>query len=209
MLLRATHFLQMVDVDADAGLVLAFWHAHEPDLHCGMLTFSWKWLALTPVFDRYTKQRRSNQYDLDVTRLSYRRAYALLVHGTDIMLLYDSDADLTVMWQWNIARENRDKDVDLRLESDIRAPDLADVRVRENDAAVEGDDALIADIYGFYSGQSLLHDGLRVVLRVGSTGFGGMGLQNPTKVTVTRPWSVTSHAAQQKQPRDFLQASYR
>ncbi|PBK93134.1 hypothetical protein ARMGADRAFT_1030537 [Armillaria gallica] len=29
------------------------------------------------------------------------------------MSLYDSDADLTVMWQWNIAGKNRDKDVEL------------------------------------------------------------------------------------------------
>lgn len=27
------------------------------------------------------------------------------------MLLYDLDADLTVMWQWNSAGENRDKDM--------------------------------------------------------------------------------------------------
>ncbi len=35
-------------------------------------------------------------------------------------------------------------------------------------------EALIADIYSFYSGQSLLHNGLRVVLRVGQRGIGGM-----------------------------------
>ena len=35
------------------------------------------------------------------------------MHGTDAMSLYDSDADLTVMWQWNIVGENRDKDIDL------------------------------------------------------------------------------------------------
>ncbi|PBK63998.1 hypothetical protein ARMSODRAFT_979393 [Armillaria solidipes] len=39
--------------------------------------------------------------------------YTLLVHGTDAMSLHDSDADLTVMWRWNIAREDRDMDVDL------------------------------------------------------------------------------------------------
>lgn len=51
----------------------------------------------------------------DYPSSGYRHAYALLVHGTDAMSLYDSDADLTVMWQWNIARENRDKDVDLSM----------------------------------------------------------------------------------------------
>ncbi len=41
----------MVGLDAGADLVLAVWHTHEPDLHCCVLTFSWKWLASTPVFD--------------------------------------------------------------------------------------------------------------------------------------------------------------
>ncbi|KAK0239629.1 hypothetical protein EDD85DRAFT_997285 [Armillaria nabsnona] len=178
----------MVALNAGAGLVLAFWHAHEPNLHCGVFTFSWKWLASTLVFDwflaGYTKRRRSNQYDLDVTRLSiakiaperactsscinllwfaqfvvpntdypsssYPRAYALLVHGTDAMSLYDSDADLTIEPKvpcFSFIAKPKTKYYETiscvlsrRLESVIRVPDLAGVRVRESGAAVEGDD---------------------------------------------------------------------
>ncbi len=97
--------MQKVDLDAGACLVLAFWHAHEPDLHYGVLTFSWKRLALTPVFDwclgasvllffmrssllrmiyRYMKWRRSNQYDLDVTRLRCVLFFIFFVHSLTV-----------------------------------------------------------------------------------------------------------------------------
>lgn len=121
---------------------------------------------------------------------------------------------------------------------------LADVRVRESGAPVEGDGdksrrnvsnvgvksssrhemakARIADIYSFYSGQSLLHDGLRVVLRVGSAEFGGMArscslqnrtarggcLQNPTLQTLQSDCNTTMVChitCRQKQALDLLQ----
>ncbi|KAK0239608.1 hypothetical protein EDD85DRAFT_787871 [Armillaria nabsnona] len=155
----------MVALNAGAGLVLAFWHAREPNLHCGVFTFSWKWLASTLVFDWFLAgcfrsvvlhAFKSATYDIQQRLLLNVPALVLVTFSSTAYAIdgfrpsahsqLHKPAVIEPKVLYFIAKpktkyyETISCVLSRRLESVIWVPDLAGVRVRESGAAVEGDD---------------------------------------------------------------------